>query len=207
MTIRIKQRYTVLHRSKKRILKSAFQNRNCVILLCSKCSNVYNNNKVKYKGKMHNYLFSLFHFNHFTPLKNSNNKTVESSTKLPVTDLKQAPLKGMDSNFQWYKVEKSKHSENNITRLFNIMLQQFSFYTSFVSCKTTDDIKYYSNDINRCKSNSIYSDITDNSSDVNIEIENYFNCLTSTEHLEYIEDLYNYNLDDHNIISPNSELY
>lgn len=60
---------------------------------------------------------------------------------------------------------------------------------------------------NRCKSNSIYSDITNNSSDIDVDVENYFNGLTSAEHLEYMEDLYNYNLDNYNIISPNSDKY
>ena len=60
---------------------------------------------------------------------------------------------------------------------------------------------------NRCKSNSIYSDITNNSSDIDVDVENYFNGLSSAEHLEYMEDLYNYNLDNYNIISPNSDKY
>ena len=60
---------------------------------------------------------------------------------------------------------------------------------------------------NRCKSNSIYSDITNNSSDIDIDVENYFNGLPSAEHLEYMEDLYNYSLDNYNIISPNSDNY
>ena len=41
--------------------------------------------------------------NIFTPLKNSNRPAVESSTKLPVTDLNIAPHRGADSNIHWYK--------------------------------------------------------------------------------------------------------
>ena len=38
----------------------------------------------------------------FTPLKISNRTAVETSTKLPVTDLEQAPLQGAVSNLHWY---------------------------------------------------------------------------------------------------------
>jgi hypothetical protein len=114
-------------------------------------------------------------------------------------------------HFNIFKVEKIKHTKNNITQLFNNIFQKFSFYTPFMLFKTyydeNNNIKCYSNDFNRCKSNSIYSDITDNSSDINIDVEKYFNNFKNLEQMEYIEDLYNYNLDDHNIISPNSELY
>jgi hypothetical protein len=40
---------------------------------------------------------------YFTPLKISNRTAVETSTKLPVTDLKQAPFQGADSNLHRYK--------------------------------------------------------------------------------------------------------
>ena len=39
----------------------------------------------------------------YTPLKISNRTAVETSTKLPVTDLEQAPLRGAVSNLHWYK--------------------------------------------------------------------------------------------------------
>ena len=39
----------------------------------------------------------------YTPLKISNRTAVETSTKLPVTDLEQAPLQGAVSNLHWYK--------------------------------------------------------------------------------------------------------
>jgi hypothetical protein len=52
-----------------------------------------------------NFIFGR-HFLNFTPLKISNRTAVETSTKLPVTDLKQAPsasLEGADSNLHRYK--------------------------------------------------------------------------------------------------------
>jgi hypothetical protein len=42
-----------------------------------------------------------------TPLKISNRTAVETSTKLPVTDLKQAPFQGADSNLHRYKPMKT----------------------------------------------------------------------------------------------------
>ena len=39
----------------------------------------------------------------FTPLKNSIRTADEFSSKLPVTDLNEAPLRGADSNLQRYK--------------------------------------------------------------------------------------------------------
>uniref|UniRef100_A0A6C0BX25 Uncharacterized protein n=1 Tax=viral metagenome TaxID=1070528 RepID=A0A6C0BX25_9ZZZZ len=42
-------------------------------------------------------------FLHFTPLKNSIRSADEFSSKLPVTDLYGAPLRGADSNLHWYK--------------------------------------------------------------------------------------------------------
>ena len=43
-------------------------------------------------------------FELFTPLKNSIRRADEFSSKLPVTDLYGAPLRGTDSNLHWYKV-------------------------------------------------------------------------------------------------------
>ena len=54
--------------------------------------------KTTYDNKMSDVVIE-----YFTQLKNSNRITVESSTKLPVTDLKQSPFKGADSNLHWYK--------------------------------------------------------------------------------------------------------
>jgi len=42
-------------------------------------------------------------FELFTPLKNSIRRADEFSSKLPVTDLYGAPLRGTDSNLHWYK--------------------------------------------------------------------------------------------------------
>ena len=53
----------------------------------------------------YNYILLLFlnilHW--YTPLKISNRTAVETSTKLPVTDLKQAHLRCADSNLHRYK--------------------------------------------------------------------------------------------------------
>ena len=43
-----------------------------------------------------------------TPLNNSNRTAVNSSTKLPVTDLNKAVQGGADSNLHWYKLKKMK---------------------------------------------------------------------------------------------------
>ena len=45
----------------------------------------------------------------FTPLKISNRTAVETSTKLPVTDLEQAPLQGAVSNLHWYNFQSIAH--------------------------------------------------------------------------------------------------
>ena len=54
----------------------------------------------------------------FTPLNKSNRTAVNSSTKLPVTDLNESPQRGADSNLHWYKSIQSQHSihsqQNNI---------------------------------------------------------------------------------------------
>ena len=47
-------------------------------------------------------------YGEYTPLKNSNRVAVESSTKLPVTDLNIAPFQGADSNLHRYKWENVK---------------------------------------------------------------------------------------------------
>jgi hypothetical protein len=54
--------------------------------------------------------------NNFTPLKNSIRSADEFSSKLPVTDLYGAPLRGADSNLHWYKKkENNKKSNKNKT--------------------------------------------------------------------------------------------
>ena len=48
-----------------------------------------------------------------TPLKNSISTADEFSSKLPVTDLYEAPRRGADSNFHWYKIT---HNEKNVLK-------------------------------------------------------------------------------------------
>ena len=50
----------------------------------------------------------------FTPLKISNRTAVETSTKLPVTDLEQAPLQGAVSNLHWYNARFSYSIKKSI---------------------------------------------------------------------------------------------
>jgi hypothetical protein len=49
----------------------------------------------------------------FKPLKISNRTAVETSTKLPVTDLEQAPLRGTVSNLHRYKSTTDDDSDSD----------------------------------------------------------------------------------------------
>ena len=53
----------------------------------------------------------------FTPLKKSNRTAVNSSTKLPVTDLNEAPQRGVDSNIHWYNNKKLEKDDFIIIKI------------------------------------------------------------------------------------------
>jgi len=73
-----------------------------------------------------------------TPLKISNRTAVETSTKLPVTDLKQAPFQGADSNLHRYK----QHKKDAIYYCHSFLEnEQFSSWKShFLHHKKKDDL-------------------------------------------------------------------
>jgi len=77
----------------------------------------------------------------FTPLKNSNRVAVNSSTKLPVTDLNEAPLWGADSNLYRYR-KKGTHVKPIPLYYFSIIFNGQTWYEKYFHAKQKDQVQH-----------------------------------------------------------------
>ena len=67
----------------------------------------------------------------YTPLKISIRTADETSIKLPVTDLEQAPLRGAVSNLHWYKNVKQYLFQVDFIQIFWIISKYKTIITFF----------------------------------------------------------------------------
>jgi len=79
----------------------------------------------------------------FTTLKNSIRPTDEFSSKLPVTDLYGAPLRGVDSNLHLYKNVNKKTRKGKIRKTQRV----------FAKCATAENAKKQMNLLRAIKNN------------------------------------------------------
>lgn len=88
-------------------------NKNDGIAYFNEYDDIKYDKKNYYKNKFYKNMNSYNKFHNFTPLKNSIHTADETSTKIPVTHLYEAPCRGVDSNLYRYNEIVYQRYDNN----------------------------------------------------------------------------------------------